>query len=226
MAIGKGNWGPRKRQDLSGKQFGVLTVISEHKRENRRTYWLCRCICGLERIVRSDHLDRFMLQYDHCTCTPFQRHGLSQTRAYKVHTGMMARCYNETNDNFPWYGGIGHYVCKRWRESVESFVEDMGQPPTDKHQLDRIDTLKHYTCGHCEECKERSEPANCRWATKAVQVRNAKNNIWVTHEGETLILKDWARRFGIAYLTLYRRFVTYGWSFEKAVSKPLRQLRR
>lgn len=45
--------------DLAGARFGRLKVLSrahgthEHKGE---TFWLCRCECGNDTIVRSDHL--------------------------------------------------------------------------------------------------------------------------------------------------------------------------
>ncbi len=51
-----------------------------------------------------------------------------------------------------------HY--QDWRDSFESFWRDMGNAPTPKHQIDRINTLGNY------------EPGNCRWATSQEQSRN------------------------------------------------------
>lgn len=42
--------------DLKNKKFGDWTVIGEHFREKEKTYWPCRCSCGIERAVRSDQL--------------------------------------------------------------------------------------------------------------------------------------------------------------------------
>ena len=44
--------------DLSGLQFGLLTVIkySPRKTKSTATQWLCRCECGRLVIVRSDNL--------------------------------------------------------------------------------------------------------------------------------------------------------------------------
>lgn len=36
--------------------FGKLTVLSFVEKRNYRNFWLCRCECGTERIVREDHL--------------------------------------------------------------------------------------------------------------------------------------------------------------------------
>ena len=42
---------------MSGKQFGMLTVLREVERENSpKHYWLCRCQCGKETVVEESHL--------------------------------------------------------------------------------------------------------------------------------------------------------------------------
>ena len=50
----------RTQIDLTGKQFNKLTVISRvEKPENIKsfdTYWLCRCECGVEKIVSKGNL--------------------------------------------------------------------------------------------------------------------------------------------------------------------------
>lgn len=49
-----------KTVDLTGSQFGYLTVLSKtenHKhRKTRHAYWLCQCRCGQKKIVSSDLL--------------------------------------------------------------------------------------------------------------------------------------------------------------------------
>lgn len=99
--------------------------------------------------------------------------------------------------------------------------QTLAVPPSNKHSIDRKNTLGHYTCGKCIDCRKKGQPANCRWATQHQQHRNAKNNRWYTYNGKTLILKDWARLVGLNYLTLYNRLGA-GWSFEKAITKPAR----
>lgn len=225
MAASQRTGRARPFKDQSGQTFGCVTVVRIADSVSNHRYWLCRCVCGAERIIRGDHLKRY-IDRPQCQCSitgtgrvgGIKAHGLSRTREYSVWSKMLLRCYDSKNDNYRWYGGIGHYVCQRWRESVQAFIEDVGQAPSTKHTLDRIDTLKHYTCGKCDECKEKGDTANCRWATKAEQVRNMKNNLWFTHNGETLILKDWARKLGIRYHKLYLRIYRYGYSFEEAIA--------
>ncbi len=83
-------------------------------------------------------------------------------------------------------------MCRRWLDSFAAFLEDMGECPAGL-TLDRIDVNGDY------------EPRNCRWATAAVQVRNKTTNVFVRHEGETLILKDFAKRMGVHYGSLHAR---------------------
>lgn len=42
--------------DITGRQFGRLTVIAYSHTNHRRTYWLCRCVCGIDKIVLKTNL--------------------------------------------------------------------------------------------------------------------------------------------------------------------------
>jgi hypothetical protein len=74
---------------------------------------------------------------------------------------MKDRCETPSNRSYPDYGGRGIRVCERWH-TFENFLADMGERPSDKHQLDRIDNDGNY------------EPGNVRWATKQEQMRNRR----------------------------------------------------
>ena len=87
-------------------------------------------------------------------------HGESKTNLYGRWAGMKTRCYLENTRGFTYYGAKGVKVCERWRTSFLAFKEDMGEPPTPEHELDRIDTYGDY-------CKE-----NCRWV---LHVENNQN---------------------------------------------------
>jgi len=65
-------------------------------------------------------------------------------------------------------------ICDRWLQ-VENFILDMGDKPSDKHSIDRIDSAKGYF------------PENCRWATSTQQARNRRCVVNVTLEDGTVI---------------------------------------
>ena len=46
----------RQKIDLTGQQFGGLTVLRPAENIGKKTAWLCRCDCGRETVVRGDHL--------------------------------------------------------------------------------------------------------------------------------------------------------------------------
>lgn len=74
--------------------------------------------------------------------------------------GMIRRCYDPSYIRYHRYGGRGIKVCKAWLDDIEQFRNDMGEPPTSGHQIDRIDNDGNY------------EPSNCRWATRSVNGHN------------------------------------------------------
>lgn len=103
------------------------------------------------------------------------------------------------------YGARGIRVCKRWLK-FENFYEDMGDPPTSKHSLDRIDNNKGYN------------KKNCRWATPREQCNNKRNNKFIEHNGRKLTLSQWGRELGINWFTILSR-LNRGCSTEEAFSK-------
>lgn len=46
------------KDNLLGRRFGQLTVIAPAESKNNRTYWLCRCDCGREKIFLASNLKR------------------------------------------------------------------------------------------------------------------------------------------------------------------------
>lgn len=136
-------------------------------------------------------------------------HGLSRSRVYSIYGSMLKRCTNPDAGNYADYGGRGITVCNRWFDSFEKFFEDMGNPPSAEHSLDRINGSRGY------------EPKNCRWATKTEQVNNRSNSIRLTHSGQTLSVMEWAQRLGLPYTTIYYR-IKRGWSVCRALTAERR----
>ncbi len=105
----------------------------------------------------------------------------------------------------------GISVCPEW-EVFEKFFEDMGEPPTTKHTIDRINNALGYSKG------------NCRWATMAEQSLNKSNNRLVAFNGKTQTAKEWADELGLPYDLVIARLMN-GFTPENAFS-PERLTRR
>jgi hypothetical protein len=103
---------------------------------------------------------------------------------------MRQRCRNSNDRN---YGSRGITVCDRWLHSFENFLADMGPRPGPDYSIDRIDNNGPYS------------PDNCRWTTVVVQQNNTRRNHYVTYDGETHTVKEWARLKGIPYARLFAR---------------------
>jgi hypothetical protein len=82
----------------------------------------------------------------------------------------------------------------------------MGLRPSKDHSIDRINNELGYY------------PENCRWATILEQARNQRKNVFLTFEGETKCLTEWATLRGLKVPTVFRRFYE-GLSPEKVLSK-------
>lgn len=105
---------------------------------------------------------------------------------------MVARCTQPHHPSYANYGGRGIQVCDRWLD-YSAFREDVGERPSSKHSLDRIDNDGDY------------EPSNCRWATSSEQNRNTRANRLIEHQGETLTVAEWSERLGIKRGTIFNR---------------------
>jgi len=135
-----------------------------------------------------------------------ERHGMANTPLYGVWRGMIARCHCPGTKPYRDYGARGIEVCQRWRDSFLAFYEDMGHPPAG-YSLDRIDNTGHYS------------PENCRWSTRKEQMRNTRQTVYMTLNGVTRPLRDWAEITGIRAITITRRRYR-GWSDERALTTP------
>lgn len=200
-----------KKIDLTGQVFGRLKAVSDCGRNPYGlVLWACVCECGKTVEVSSHCLRGGNTNSCGCLKTGNPTHGMSATSEHEAWAGMKTRCYCKTNKRFSLYGGRGITVCERWLNSFDNFYADIGSKPSSKHTLDRKDTNGNY------------EPSNCRWADWKTQQNNRRNNRIIEFNGEKLTTSQWENRAGITCKVLRQRIDRDGWTFEKALTEPLR----
>ncbi len=167
------------REDLSGKVFSRLTVLSLAG----SNLWECLCECGERRIVRTSTLRAGHSKS--CGCLRIDtvrslnlRHGHSvggkRSPEYRAYTNAKCRCEMPSNDKYEYYGGRG---IKFLFSTFHEFLAEIGLRPSLKHSLDRIDTNGHY------------EKGNIRWATPTEQMSNRRPRT-VCRKGHPMVEGD------------------------------------
>jgi len=193
-----------KWKNISGQRFGrLVAVCPTEKRQSESMVWKCKCDCGNTTEVVSTALQRGHTKSCGCFYQEKIHEGMGKTHGhdsnklgksatYATWDGMIQRCCNPKSPTYRKYGARGIKICHRWM-NFENFLADMGERPPGK-TIDRIDSRKGYS------------PDNCRWATIFEQNANTTRNVWVTVNGETLILSEWARRLNVHRTTLGHRY--------------------
>lgn len=203
--------------NIIGKKFGRLTVIrlshkkqiyKDGKKDGNILYYLCKCDCGKECVVLKGNLTSGNVKS--CGCYQKEvnkktktKHGLSLTRLYRIWFCMINRCYNNKNDNYPWYGGKGITLCDEWKNDVKNFYNwSMKNGYKDNLTIDRIDVNGNYS------------PENCRWVDMKHQCNNRSCNMLYEKDGILKTAGEWGKELGIdgkyIYSILDGRIKKYG----------------
>jgi hypothetical protein len=208
-----------QKLDLTGQRFGSWTVIEYSHNNKYHRMWLCQCNCGIQKPVQQSHL-RDGRSTGCFNCRPkginssAYKHGGKTLHAetYRIWKAMRNRCNNPNDSHYHRYGGRGIKICDRWN-NFELFLLDMGSRPSPSLQIDRIDNDKGYS------------PGNCRWATPSEQQRNTSRTHFITMEGQTRCLTEWAEIKGINPKTVRGR-LSKGLSYAEAFNTPVKRLGR
>lgn len=153
--------------DLTGKQFGLLTVLGRSSKKAVRVKWRCICECGNEIVVEGQHLRSGATIS--CGCyhkdelsKRRKKHGFSETRLYNIWYGMKCRCFMESHSAYMYYGGRGITVCADWLDFTNFRDWALANGYADNLEIDR----KNNDLGY--------QPDNCRWITHAENMQNLR----------------------------------------------------
>lgn len=201
-----------KYKVIAGRTFSYLKVlrIPEHSRADALVECVCRCgnkcTPTIEKLVNRKTKSCGCLRRETLSkigkknCT----HGMHNTPTYKSYWSMLERCYNPKKDNFHNYGGRGIKVCSRWLDSFSYFLADLGKRPKGKYSIERRNNNGNYC------------PENCYWTTIKNQRNNSRQNHFLTIDGTTRTMTQWAELNGIYPQLIYQR-LKRGWTVEEAI---------
>ena len=199
----------RNRGDLVGKQFGRLTVIGRCNNDipQKDSKWYCECQCGNHLIVQRSNLRSGHTQS--CGCLKMDSnttHGKCYTRLWRIWVNIKSRCENPNTPNFSNYGARGISICSEWENDFQAFYDwAMSNGYQENLTIDRIDVNGNY------------DPLNCRWADQITQGNNKRTNHFLTYNGKTQTIAQWANEMGIKQGTLLSRINRLNWSVERAL---------
>lgn len=193
--------GPRENSVVhAGEVYGRWTVLERASNDGpHKTQWLCRCSCGIQRVVLTSSLRSGKSQSCGCLNRDIvvgmrtKHGGCLNDPEYTVWRGMKQRCRDRNQEGYANYGDRGVSVCADWLYDYARFLDDMGPRPGPEYTLERKDNDGPY-------CKD-----NCVWATRKQQNRNKRSTIWIVIGGERRCLGEWAEVLHVSYGTLYYR---------------------
>jgi hypothetical protein len=135
------------------------------------------------------------------------KHGLINSRLYRIWAHMKERCHNPMCADYKNYGGRGIMVCNEWEEFTPFYKWAMANGYKDNLTLERIEINGNY------------EPENCKWIPKAEQANNKRNNRLISYKGQQKTLAQWANILGLRYGLLHTR-LSCGWSVKRVFETP------
>lgn len=195
-----GNTAPT--EDLTGKKFGRLTVISRDFSNKKEVHWLCKCSCGNPKLVSVNTYSLNAGYTKSCGCYRKEKathdstiHGMYGTKIHSKWLSLIAR----------------ENVCNEWKNNFMNFHDwAINNGYKDDLFLCRTELDKGFN------------PENCRWMTKKDYIRQNQSNSY-TYNDKIMTLPEWAEYSGINLGTLRSRINNHNMTIEEALNKPIKQ---
>lgn len=215
----------------AGKKIGRLMLTGKsYKDEKSKKHVEVICDCGKNKWVRLDSL--MNNQNASCGCynservknvPPNLKHGLNSHPLWRVYRSIKDRCYYPSCNRYKNYGEKGVVMCKEWYDSYELFYYwaiDKWKPGL---QIDK-DIL--YKKKYGTDTGMIYSPEFCCFITAKENSRNRTTSTFIEYNGQSKTMAEWAEIIGLSQSTLSIRLNKYGWSVDRALSQPLKILKK
>lgn len=199
----------------ANEKYGRLKVVQFVKRENKKSYWKCKCDCGNEIILPIAYLTTgdtkscgcLRKEKAHKTGKKSIKHKMTNTRLYSIWSGIKQRCYNTKKNNYKYYGAKAITICDEWKNDFVNFYNwAMSYGYKNNLTIDRIDNNKGYF------------PENCRWVTILEQNNNTSRNHKIEYKGKKYnSMSSFCREMGIDY-NKFRQKIREGYTIKVALN--------
>lgn len=198
---------PRPRVN---RPLGKIEQVGERFKSSKWNKWFARyrCFCGNEFTALCADVIAGRSRSCGCSRRSVGMDGSSEHPLYRTWKHIIDRCTNPNARQWKDYGGRGIAICSEWRLSFAAFAAYielvLGDKPTTKHTLDRIENDSGY------------EPGNVRWATRKVQSRNQRR---IAKDSRGIPVIELAEMAGVVRPATARdRVNKQGWSAEEAAN--------
>lgn len=222
-----------KKKDITGQRFGRILVLrfSGMDKYGKAT-WLCKCDCGIEKIICGVLLRNGNVKS--CGCLNREvcikrstKHGDTEHPLWRMWRHMKQRCDKKYYSGYKYWGGRGITYDPKWIEYLE-FKKDMEWKyiwakrkfSREAMSLERLDVNGNYNFNNCVFIPKRFQSKNTR----------TTREFWAeSPEGETFLdhnQSDFAKEHDLCRASINRCLTGQqkeykGWTF-KFVKKPKR----
>lgn len=134
-----------------------------------------------------------------CGINKLKTHGKSNTSIYKVHSGMLERCFNPNHNKYSSYGEIGISVCDDWRKFENFYLWAINNGYKEGLTIERIDVNGNY------------EPSNCKFITQHEQYYNQRRTKYlILPDGTKISLSELCDRLNLKRSAIYYQYSKNG----------------
>lgn len=147
---------PQKIKDKIGLRYGLLIVIELYSQSwDNRIFWLCKCDCGKETIVRGDALQSGNTKS--CGCLNKEIRAIKQTGKNNLHyvNGKFTKAIFKLKEKIR---KRDDYICQECGKTQEQNLKEIGRILS-VHHIDGDDTnnIEENMISFCNVCHQKIE---------------------------------------------------------------------